>query len=334
VSWRYSRAVRTGARHASADDRRARSAWRRGWLLALLAGAVALVLVAHAWLPDAGGLGSLVETFLPWWGLAVPVVLVGAAVRRAATAAVAAVLPAAAWAWVFAPQLLAAAPPIDGGFVVVHHNVMDTNTDADGTAAVLLEEHPDVVTLVEVTPELVAEFTAAFGDELPHRAVQGTVGVWSRHPLTDAEAVDLRPSGADATWDRGLRVTVDHGATDGLRLYAVHLPSVRPGPAGLDTAARDESIRRLGDVLATDDAPALVVGGDLNAVLDDCALAPVTAEVTAPRNGFGFTFPAAAPVVRIDHVLARGATVTATGTLGRTGSDHLPVVAEVALPPR
>jgi len=312
--------------------------WRRGRVLAALAGAVALLLVGHRWLPDVGGLGSLVATFLPWLGLAVPVVLVAAVVRRSATAVAAVAVLAATWVVVCVPPPGGpdggpGAASRDGGrLVVVQHNVGDTNTDPAATAAVLLAAAPDVVTLVEVTPPLAVAFTEAFGDELPHRARQGTVGVWSRHPLDEAAPVDLRPAGVDPSWDRGLRVTVDGPAPGGVRLYAVHMPSVRLGATGLGTAARDESIARLGAELAADETPVVLVAGDLNTALDDRALAPVTAEVTGLRQVFGFTFPAGAPVVRIDHVLARGASVERVATLGRTASDHLPVVAEVALP--
>src|SRR5687768_13911194 len=61
--------------------------WRRGLVLAALAVILALVMLLHAQIPNAvGNLGSLTETFLPWLGLFVPVLLVLALVRRSATA--------------------------------------------------------------------------------------------------------------------------------------------------------------------------------------------------------------------------------------------------------
>ncbi|MCK9793038.1 endonuclease/exonuclease/phosphatase family protein [Isoptericola sp. 4D.3] len=328
--------MRDVVKHARGAGR-PRKGGRRGRVLVALAAVTALLLLGHRWVPDAGGLGSLVETFLPWLGLVVPLLVAGAVLRRSAVVAVAAVVVVAVWVAVCVPLPVPGAPPAgphDGDrLVVVQHNVSDTNADPDGTAAVLLAADPDVVALVEVTPPLVAAFGDALGEALPYRSSQGTVAVWSRHPLTEAEPVDLRPPGVAASWDRGLRVTVDTPGPGGARLYAVHLPSVRLGTAGLGTTARDESIARLGAELSADAAPVLLVAGDLNTALEDRALAPVTAEVTGRRQVFGFTFPAAAPVVRIDHVLARGASVVSVAPLGRTASDHLPVVAEVALPP-
>jgi vancomycin resistance protein VanJ len=39
-------------------------------------------------------------------------------------------------------------------------------------------------------------------------------------------------------------------------------------------------------------------------------------------GGFGFTWPAQAPVVRIDHVFVRGLDTTSTEVLPANGSDH------------
>ncbi|NUP44317.1 MAG: hypothetical protein HOY76_46665, partial [Streptomyces sp.] len=50
--------------------------WRRGIVVAALAVILALVMLLHARIPNRiGNLGSLTETFLPWLGLLVPVLL-------------------------------------------------------------------------------------------------------------------------------------------------------------------------------------------------------------------------------------------------------------------
>lgn len=296
----------------------------------VLAATTAVGVALHRRLPDAGGAGSLVETFLPWTAVVLLGLGVLAVVRRTVVGGMAVLFGAGAWLWVCWPFTAATATGVPD-LVVVQHNVSDTNADVRGTAEVLLDADPDVVTLVEVTPRLADAFTAALGESLPHHAVQGTVGVWSRTAVTDAEPVDLRPEGVDGSWDRGLRVRVRVAGLPELRVYAVHLPSVRPGSGGLDVGARDRSLRLLGDVLAADDAEHVVVGGDFNTVLADRAFAPVLDQVAAPAGSFDFTFPAVLPVVRIDHVLSRGVETTRVATLGRTSSDHRPVVADVSL---
>jgi vancomycin resistance protein VanJ len=72
--------------------------WKRGLVLAALALLLALVMLLHAEIPErVGNLGSLVETFLPWLGLFIPVLLAGAIRRRSASAVAALLLPAVAW---------------------------------------------------------------------------------------------------------------------------------------------------------------------------------------------------------------------------------------------
>lgn len=56
--------------------------WKRGPVLAASALLLGLFMLLHEQITDFGGLGSLVETFLPWFGLFVPVLLAWALWRR------------------------------------------------------------------------------------------------------------------------------------------------------------------------------------------------------------------------------------------------------------
>jgi vancomycin resistance protein VanJ len=321
----------TDAKHAIHTGPPGKSAWQRGRLLALGSLVAAVLLVAHDVVPNRwGNLGSLVQTFLPWLGLAVPLGILAALLRRSALAILAVLLPLAAWIWVFLPQVR----PVDpepGDLTVVQHNASDTNSDVAGTAEVLLAAEPDVVTLTEVSDAVAEQYTEAFGETLPHHETQGTVGVWSRFPLEGATAVDIRPEGIDASWDRCLRVVIqrEEGA---VALFVAHLPSVRLGSGGFETELRNASALALADAVDAEENETVLVAGDLNAVLADSAIAPLTNLVTAPATGFQFTYPEVFPVAQIDHVLARGATVTDTRTLPRTASDHLPLVAHIDTP--
>ncbi|MEU4360445.1 endonuclease/exonuclease/phosphatase family protein [Promicromonospora sp. NPDC023987] len=319
------------AKHAIHTGAPAKTAWQRGRLLALGSVAVAVLLVAHDFVPNRwGNLGSLVQSFLPWLGLAVPLGILAALLRRSALAILAVLLPLAAWIWVFLPQVRPVVPE-PGDLTVVQHNVSDVNTDVTGTAAVLLAAKPDVVTLTEVSDATAEQYTQAFGDVLPHHETQGTVGVWSRYPLKGATAVDIRPEGIDASWDRCLRVVIQREEA-AVALFAAHLPSVRLGSGGFETELRNASALQLADAVNAEQHDTVIVSGDLNGVLADGALAPLTNLVTAPTTGFEFTYPEVFPVAQIDHVLARGATVTEVRALDTTGSDHLPVVAHIDTP--
>jgi vancomycin resistance protein VanJ len=82
----------TGSGTRRSDIRRAIRAacrpgsWRRGLVLAALALLLGLFMLLHPKIPNRiGNLGSLVETFLPWFGLFIPVLLAGALWRRSAS---------------------------------------------------------------------------------------------------------------------------------------------------------------------------------------------------------------------------------------------------------
>ena len=307
-----------------------RSPWRRGRLLALAAALLAAVIGLHALVPNRwGNLGSLVATALPWLVLAVPLLVLGAIVRRSALAALLALAPLAAWVGVFGPQLLPAGSSAYD-LTVVQHNVADDNHDVDGTVDLLMAEDPDIVALEEVTPEHLRHYEAALEPRLGHHATQGTVGLWSRYPITEQTRVDIRPAGIHASWDRCLRAVV-HTPEGEMAVYVAHLPSVRLRSRGLAANSRNRSAELLGEAIAADPAPAVLLAGDLNGNLRDPGLKPVTDQVSRKEHGFRLTFPAALPVVQLDHVLARGADVRDVKVMPRSGSDHRPVAARVSL---
>ncbi|MEV0843831.1 endonuclease/exonuclease/phosphatase family protein [Actinocatenispora sera] len=300
---------------------------RRGLALAAMALLLGLLLWGHGWIPNgAGHLGSLVETFLPWYGLAVPVLLAGALCRRSVAAAAALLVPVVAWLSLFGGQLVDRSGP-GARLTVVSHNVGAANPDPAGTARDLVASGADLVALEELTPQATGTYQAGLARAYPYHAVRGTVGLWSRLPLSDAG-----PAGAMDP-SRAMRATV---ATDRGRLavYVVHLWSVRVSPgAGFSADVRDAGAERLDRAVAADPAERAVVLGDLNGTLDDRAFAGLTARLRSAQDvagqGFGFSWPATFPVARIDQILVRGVEPTRAWNLPATDSDHLPVAAGI-----
>lgn len=291
---------------------------------------LALLLLGHSRVPNTvGRIGSFLETFLPWLGLPIPVLLGLALLRRAPVALLAPLLPVAAWLDHFGAALV---PAPDSGYdlTAVQHNVSDENADPAGTAQALRAVRADVVALEELTPAALPTYAEILGTDLAHHAVHGTVGLWSRFPLTEVRPPPIRPAGFGADWNRGLRVTARTPRGD-LAVYVVHLPSVRLGPGGLRSAARNESATLLGAAVAAEPVTRVLLLGDLNGTVEDRGLAPVTSRLPSTGPPFAFSWPAALPVARIDQVLSRAATVTALWTLPATGSDPLPVAARVRL---
>jgi vancomycin resistance protein VanJ len=301
--------------------------WRRGKLMAALAVAVAGLLTFHHLVPNRLlHLGSLLETVLLWLVLVVPVLVEVAVLLRSLLALVASLLPVVAWCGVFGGAMLPATDPFD--VIVVQHNVNDVNPDPAGTARALAATRPDLIGLVEVT---VPAYGEALAERYPYAAVRGTVGLWSRYPLVEASHLDIKPTGLDADWNRGLRAVARTPHGD-VAVYVVHLPSVRLSPtAGFNTTRRDDSARKLSAALKAETLSRTILIGDLNSTVDDRGLRPVSAQLTCPPAGFALSWPAAAPVARVDQVMARGAEVTSVRALPRTTSDHLPIAARVKL---
>jgi vancomycin resistance protein VanJ len=307
------------------------AAWTRGRgrVLAGVAVVTALLLSFHGAVPNGvGGLGSLLETFLPWLGVVVVVLLVLALVRRSALALLALLLPVAAWTHIFGGLLLPAPEPGPGDLVVVQHNVSDENTDPAGTARALVRAEPDLVALEELVPPALEVYAKTLAPDYPYHAVRGTVGLWSKYPLSGSRPLDIKPRGIEEAWERGLR-TVAHTPRGEVAVHVAHLPSVRVRASGLASSRRDESAGLLGDALAAEELRRVVLLGDLNGTVDDRALRPLTDALNVPERGLALSFPAGFPLARIDQVMARAGSVGAVRTLPATGSDHLPVVARV-----
>ncbi|MFC9125369.1 endonuclease/exonuclease/phosphatase family protein [Streptomyces sp. NPDC057099] len=304
----------------------------RSWDAWLVAGAVGVagLLALHSAVPNgAGRLGSLLETFLPWLGVAVPLLGCLAALKRSKAGLLACLAPVAVWFWMFGGQWFSS-PPESHDLTVVQHNVADDNADRSGTARALLATGAELVAVEELTPAARPAYQEVLGASRPHRAVHGTVGLWSAWPLSDVRPVDIRPEGFPESWQRGLRATVSAPGGE-IAVYVVHLPSVRLGPTGLASAARDQSAALLGVRIADDPAERLLLVGDLNGTVWDRGLGPLTSQLDAPSPRFAFSWPASFPVARIDQVLGRGAEVTEVFALDATGSDHLPVLGRVRL---
>ncbi|MCX5412994.1 endonuclease/exonuclease/phosphatase family protein [Streptomyces sp. NBC_00059] len=308
-----------------------RGIWRRGIVLALCSVLLTLVMVLHADIPNAiGNLGSLIETFLPWFGLLVPVLLVLGLLRRSATAVIALILPVAVWLNLFGGLLFADKSGSGGDLTVATHNVNAGNPDPAGTAQQVAGSGADVVALQELPGGKVAAYEDALADRYPYHSVQGTVGLWSKYPVTDSKPVDIKLG-----WTRAMRATVT--TPEGpVKVYVAHLPSVRVKlNAGFTANQRDDSADALGEAIADEPLERVVLLGDLNGTMNDRSLNAVTAQMRSTQgaagDGFGFSWPASFPMARIDQIMVRGVEPLASWTLPATDSDHLPIAARVEL---
>ncbi|MFD4954623.1 MULTISPECIES: endonuclease/exonuclease/phosphatase family protein [unclassified Streptomyces] len=315
--------------HGLTDGRRGDAGiWRRGLLLAAFAVAIALVMVVHAQIPNRiGNLGSLIETFLPWAGLFVPVLLVLALVRRSATALIAVLLPVIVWLNQFG-GLLTDKTGTGGELMVATHNVNADNPDPSGTARELAASGAQVLALEELKTSALPVYERTLAPQYRYHSVQGTVGLWSKYPISGVRAVDIKLG-----WTRAMRASV--ATPEGsVAVYVAHMPSVRVKlNAGFTAAQRDESADALGEAIAGEQLPRVVLLGDLNGTMNDRSLNAVTSQMRSTQgaagSGFGFSWPASLPMARIDQIMVRGVEPVSSWTLPRTGSDHLPIAARV-----
>ncbi|MFC5724055.1 endonuclease/exonuclease/phosphatase family protein [Streptomyces gamaensis] len=304
--------------------------WRRGIVLAALAVLLGLVMILHTHLPNqVGNLGSLTETFLPWLGLGIPVLLVLAVLRRSATALIALLLPAIAWTNLFG-GLLTDKTGSGGDLMVVSHNVNAENPDPVTTAKDVAASGADILALEELKPSAVPVYEKALAGTYKYHSVQGTVGVWSKYPVEDAQPVDIRMG-----WTRALSATV-RTPKGAVKVYVAHLPSVRVKfNAGFTAGQRDSSAEALGRAIAGEQVKKVILLGDFNGTMNDRSLAPITSQMRSAQgvagSGFGFSWPAAFPMARIDQIMVRDVEPVTAWTLPETGSDHLPVAARVKL---
>ena len=308
-----------------------RRIWRRGLILAALAIVLALVMLLHSRIPNRiGNLGSLTETFLPWFGIAIPLLLILGLVRKSATALIAVVLPAVVWLNLFGGLLLSDKTGTGGDLTVATHNVNADNPDPAGTARDVAASGADIVALEELTASAVPTYEKALASTYKYHAVEGTVGLWSKDPMTGVRAVDIKLG-----WTRAMRATVTTPEGQ-IAVYVAHLPSVRVKlEAGFTARQRDTSADALGEAIAAEPLKRKILLGDLNGTMNDRSLNAVTSQMRSTQgaagDGFGFSWPASFPMARIDQIMVQGVEPVTSWTLPRTGSDHLPIAARVNL---
>jgi endonuclease/exonuclease/phosphatase (EEP) superfamily protein YafD len=209
-------------------------------------------------------------------------------------------------------------------------NVSYRNDDYAALVERVARERPDVVGLTELTPAWAAGVDAGL-EAYPHRLLHPQpgaygIGLYSRVPLEDDRLV--YPAGAWPAVARGT-LTTPGGPVE---LFVLHGPSARSRTG----AARQRAfVRRLG-ALAREAGDAALVCGDLNATPWNRPYQELRdrggLEGDDPWRPFEWTYPVGRRLLRvpIDGCLAGRALSVSTRAGPEIGSDHLPLLAEVA----
>jgi endonuclease/exonuclease/phosphatase family metal-dependent hydrolase len=211
----------------------------------------------------------------------------------------------------------------------VTYNVRGFRAGVPAVAEMVEGLAPDVLLLQETGPR---RSLRRFADAIGMSCAADPVA-WARRRAKDAVLVrepwrvtsQRQVRFARSAWLYPRAALVAEVAGPGGRLSAVstHL--------GLGGAERGRHSRELSELTDEPDGP-VVVGGDLNMTADARAMAPLLAHFTDVGAEAGPTFPANAPVARIDFLLvSREVAIERCWVEASAASDHLPLAAMLEL---
>ena len=221
---------------------------------------------------------------------------------------------------------------------LVVSNVLMENRDIDRWIDVVLPEAPDVIAAVETDSWWADQLGAALGEDYPHSVTipqDDTYGmcVFSRLPITEEEVRHLVEPEVPS-----LFLTLQLPSGEALRLIVLHPRPPRPD-IQQDSHLRDAELVRAAHEVATFDQPA-IVAGDLNDVAWSytTTLFQELSGFLDPRIGRGLysTFHADHGWLRypLDHVFhSDDLALVELRRLGHVGSDHFPMLIELAMDP-
>lgn len=225
-----------------------------------------------------------------------------------------------------------------GNLRLLTFNIHGLAQGAEAVRSVLEEADADVVVLQECHRWNLQEDLYPGGRAGWHVASSGELAILSRTPLRNVR--DLELSDPAVMSRPALAARVGEVTVVNLHFSLLYHPGwgVAELPAQLraTTSLRNLQARHLDEELARLPGP-VVLAGDLNAAPGDPAVRAVgRGRVDAFASaglGFGYTFAADLPVVRIDYVLPpAGSPVSEARVVPVVASDHRGLVAEFALP--
>lgn len=275
---------------------------------------LAALLAGHRFI---GGFpGFVFDSGLPWLGIGIVVLLLSALLRRSLWDLAFIAAPIVVWCALFGSNAIGVFHGDDspGDVVVASQNLLAGSGSSKKVAAQMRDA--DLIAVQELEPTTAPGLNAALRATHPFTYVvgpaQGTVAMASKFRLSAQRTLLLgQPFG------RAIRADV-HTDIGVIRVYVLHAPSVSTG----DVADRNDMLAALESVLAQDRSKRMIVMGDFNAGSSDRAMRRLLSEFDDQLSGFGFTWPAQFPFVRLDHILTRGLTGSSASVSARTPSDH------------
>lgn len=229
-------------------------------------------------------------------------------------------------------------------------NVRAGNFDPQALAQLIREKEIDLVALQECPPSVKLDLPPGW-----HIAQTGVIAIMSRFEIKAAEPhLDRHPP---HVWPRhSLLPCTVHTPQGSFLFHSVYLPSPRYGlqnildrKTGIDprkadlltseTENRRNVARNVRDALRMERHP-VILAGDFNMPVESTIYRETWSDFanafSLVGKGYGWTFrdrPYGLPLdVRIDHILTANGATPLTCEIGPDiGSDHLPVIADIAI---
>ena len=214
---------------------------------------------------------------------------------------------------------------------LMHVNVLAGNGDLTSLLEHIRTTEPDLVFVQELTPEHV-EMLGSLDSRYPHRLLETRydpfgLGVWSKRPLNNAAVFGLPPRDHP-----NLKFDID---LDGepVTIVSTHPP---PPMGRVFYDDRNTQLAAVGELVANTPG-SVILTGDLNVSMWANHYRKLIARtgLVNVRKGYGVlpTWPVFMPIgmIAIDHTLvSEDLAAVDVRTLSSVGSDHLPLLTEIA----
>jgi len=273
--------------------------------------------------------------------------LPGAVWRRSKFLASAMALPLVVFGILYGPSYLPklASKEVGPSFTVMSYNLWGGNDQYDSIVGAINEMAPDVVGLQEINDRIANEIQRDLADRYPYRVIDGDQAVFSRFPIVDRALLLIGDERAPIPVQHivldvdGRRIGIVNAHPHSPALMASRFLGLRLGyPSGLANHFRDLEVREMMRAVEKIEGPLIVLGDfnltDMQAVYGEMTQMLLDAHREA-GYGLGFTrtpVRGIGPATwRIDFVFyTPELTALSTRTGDFAGSDHRPVVAELA----
>ena len=253
----------------------------------------------------------------------------------------------------YAPLPKPAPLPSDHTLRVISYNIWNRNQQLDSDVDWLLEQDADVIVLLEAVNRHLPTLSRLVNHYDYHHVIDASILMVSRYPMLESEMIVLEAATTKTYGRSAIRAVLDVNGQP-ITVYGVHLSVPRMDAAHFpffmyqrtiytiqhyDETRRNAQIATLLRYIEQERNPVILMG-DFNmshtsAIYEDFAKAGLVDSHTEAGTGLGLSWslrPSLPAMLRIDYVWHSSNLRTVQAQINeRRGSDHLPVIVDIAL---